>query len=66
MEITDIRELDDYSTASEYLVEFALTSGNGKMLRAINTLMTQASRISAAEAGVVSDGYPPKETEGGT
>ena len=48
MKITDITVLDDHSTASEYLIELALVTGNGKMLRAIKTLMDAASRPTTA------------------
>ena len=48
MGITDITVLDDYSIASEYLIELALVTGNGKMLRAIKTLMDAASRLTTA------------------
>ena len=49
MEIINITELDDYSVASQYLIELALTTGNGKMLRAINTLMDAVIKASALE-----------------
>ena len=42
-------ELDDYLTASLWLVKRALTSGDPKMLRAIHTLMDRHPLRLAAE-----------------
>lgn len=46
--------MDEYTTACEYLVEFTLKSGNGRMLREIKVVMDtvrqQAAELAALRA----------------
>ena len=43
-----LEQLDDYLTASKWLIKKALSSGDGKMLRAIKTLMDSATKKAEA------------------
>lgn len=39
-----LEQLDDYTTAAKYLMQQALTTGDGPMLRAIKALMDETSK----------------------
>ncbi len=56
-----LEELDNYNTAAAFAIKRALETGDGKMLRAVKTLMDAVSNIGKA---VVEDFEAFKKREG--